>query len=153
VHKAIPPLIDLGNLMVVDYGAETTLYVVLPSFRSSFWLCSDETERETHLKALTRDNVQLLVNELFSLPRKTDSDGTFVELPLASMALPRSKPLPEARAKEKTRWERFAERKGIPKRGKRTSHVYDETSKEYLPRHGSKSAKNQPLANWCEEIN
>ena len=94
------------------------------------------------------------MNDLFSLPRRTDTDGTFVELPLAIMALPRAKPLPDSIKKEKTKWEQFAERKGIDKRQpRRNAMVYDEQHKEYMPRHGAKSAKNQPLANWCEELN
>jgi Ribosome biogenesis regulatory protein (RRS1) len=108
---------------------------------------------------MTRDNVQLLMNDLFSLERKADTDGTYVTLPVASMSLPRAKPLPEAKAlKEKTKWQQFAERKGIQKKsdknrsGGRESHVFDDAHQSYLPRHGAKSAKNLPLAAWCEEL-
>ena len=109
---------------------------------------------EEQLINMTRDNVQLLINDLFSLVRRTDTDGTFVELPLAVMALPRAKPLPDSVIKEKTKWEQFAERKGIKRKvTDRNAMVYDDDHKDYLPRHGAKSAKNQPLADWCEELN
>lgn len=101
---------------------------------------------------MTRVNVQQLVNELFSLPRKSDEDGVYVELPLALMKLPRAKPLPSTTNLPKTKWEKFAAQKGIVKKPKRSAFIYDESHKEYLPRHGAKSAKNKPLANWVEEL-
>lgn len=32
------------------------------------------------------------------------------------------------------------------------SHLYDEARQEWRPRHGSKSAKNDPMNNWITEL-
>lgn len=65
-----------------------------------------------------------------------------------SQLFPRILPLPTIKAKSK--WEKFAEKKGISKR-KKSAKVYDEVSDKWLPRHGGKSAKNH-LDNWFQEI-
>ena len=53
-------------------------------------------------------------------------------LPKPSAPLPRAKPLPKPR--EPTKWEAFAQRKGIVKR-KRGREVFDEEAGEYRRRH------------------
>lgn len=53
--------------------------------------------------------------------------------------------------KKQTVWEQFAKFKGIQKR-KKSSHVYDEDRQEWRPRHGAKSKKNDPMANWITEL-
>mmetsp|Transcript_8994 Transcript_8994/g.17584 ORF Transcript_8994/g.17584 Transcript_8994/m.17584 type:complete len:320 (-) Transcript_8994:213-1172(-) len=93
-----------------------------------------------------RDNTQLLVNQIFSLPfSKTDS-GVAVTLPevtaKSALQLPRMMPLPKE--KPKTRWEKFAESKNIQKQ-KRGRLVWDDMTNDWVPRYGSKSAKNQEL--------
>jgi regulator of ribosome biosynthesis len=57
---------------------------------------------------------------------------------------------PKLETKTKTRWEKFAQRKGITKQRK-PGMVYNEELKEFLPRHGAHSAKNNALLNWCAE--
>lgn len=59
------------------------------------------------------------------------------------MKLPRSKPLPKEKAK--TRWEKFAEERGIQKK-KRSRLVYDDISKDWVPRWGYKSIKHRQAA-------
>jgi regulator of ribosome biosynthesis len=108
-----------------------------------------EHSLESELLSLSRDNAQLLVNEIFSLPTLTNEDGIFAKLPESKLALPRAKPIPQP--KPKTKWKKFAESKNIT-REKRSSMVYDENRKNYIPRYGSKSAKNDPMANWVEEL-
>jgi regulator of ribosome biosynthesis len=82
---------------------------------------------------LTRDNTQLIVNELFKLPVSSADAGVLATLPARTTVLPREKPLPKD--KPLTRWEKFAKTKGILNR-KRDRMVYDEDSGEYKPRWG-----------------
>lgn len=109
----------------------------------------NKVEVESHLALLARDNLQLLVNDLWKLPTTSSDVGPLVTLPVPTAALPRAKPVPVAR--EPTRWEKFARAKGIVKR-KKGSHEYDEERREWRPRHGAKSSKNDPMANWITEL-
>lgn len=59
------------------------------------------------------------------------------ELPEPTTQLPRAKPLPKPRAP--TKWEVFAQRKGITKH-KRSKDVWDEEAGEYKRRFGYKRA-------------
>lgn len=113
---------------------------------------SEDDERERVLLKLATENTQILVNSLFSLPKSSEEEGVAVSLPPKQLILPRMKPLPSSIKKPKTKWESFALKKGIKPRAKRPSHVFDESSKGWKPRHGSKSAKNHPLHNWVEEL-
>mmetsp|Transcript_17403 Transcript_17403/g.32811 ORF Transcript_17403/g.32811 Transcript_17403/m.32811 type:complete len:370 (+) Transcript_17403:76-1185(+) len=91
------------------------------------------------LLAQTRDNVQLLVNKIFSLPRKDTDEGAVIELPTDEVfRLPRQRPVPKVKAK--TRWEKFMEERNMRKR-KRSRLVWDETSQDWRPRYGFKSVK------------
>lgn len=66
-----------------------------------------------------------------------------LELPLPRYRLPREKPIPEA--KPQTKWEKFADMKGIQKR-KRSRMVFDEDAQEYKPRFGYGSKANEEPA-------
>lgn len=94
------------------------------------------------LLAISRDNVQLLINKLFRLPMTTSEEGMRIQLPDTELAfrIPREKPLPKV--KPKTRWEQFAEKKGIEKK-KRSKLVWDEESGDWRPRWGFKSVKHE----------
>ncbi|ORM42026.1 Ribosome biogenesis regulatory -like protein [Babesia sp. Xinjiang] len=88
---------------------------------------------------LSRDNTQLLVNRIFSLNRVTTSDGVFVSLPEEdAITMPRMYPLPKP--KKKTRWQLFAEARGI-KKHKRSRLVFDKAVNDWVPRWGYKSIK------------
>eukprot|EP00727_Mastigamoeba_balamuthi_P006567 m51a1_g2530 putative ribosome biogenesis regulatory protein (318) ;mRNA; f:240217-241487 len=115
---------DVGNLCAFD-GApiDMALYKKDPA------RCCAEACREA---------AQGLVAELFSLPTQPSIDGPVAMLPKGTTKIPREKHVPVP--KEKTRWEKFAERKGIMKK-KRPQMVYDELTDKYLPRHGYKSVK------------
>ena len=107
------------------------------------------------LVKFSRDNVQLLLNRVFQLPLSTDNkSGPMVVLPPASenaVTLPRAMSLPKASVA--TRWEKFAADRGISKK-KRSRMVWDETSKDWVPRWGSNSIKhNEDKANtWVMEV-
>lgn len=76
-----------------------------------------------------------------------------MSLPPPTTPLPREKPLP--RPKEKTRWERFAEKKGITKdrRGEVGGNkVYDEEKGEWVPKYGYKGRNKGPEGEWIVEV-
>lgn len=89
---------------------------------------------------MTRDNTQLVVNELFKLPVNSADAGVLAILPNRTTVLPREKPLPKE--KPLTRWEKFAKVKGIQNK-KRDRMVYDEETGEYKPRWGYKGPKEE----------
>ncbi|CAD7953723.1 unnamed protein product [Amoebophrya sp. A25] len=112
---------------------------------------------QTHLLSHTRDNVQLLMNKVFtSLPQESAETGTIgilrghYDSPKDAFRLPRQKPCPSK--KEMTRWEKFAKERNIHKR-KKSKLVFDETTGGWSRRYGYKSAKqNAEKAQWCIEV-
>lgn len=72
---------------------------------------------------MARAITQSLVAQLFALPSEPVSGGRLAMLPDPTMRLPREKPLPKPR--ELTKWEKFAQKKGIVKK-KRSKLQYDE---------------------------
>jgi len=149
VDKPIPNTFDLGNLATFD-----------PNPLDNAKLKSD-TEREEYLTSVTRDNVQLLINQILSLPVKTTTDSqisstgqnstmTLIQLPEPTTQLPREKAIPKAKAP--TKWEQFAAKKGIKPKAKEGKMVYDEASGEWVPKWGYKG-KNKDLDNqWLVEV-
>ena len=83
---------------------------------------------------------QSLVARIFQLPVEPSAVGPIAQLPAPTTQLPRSKPLPKPR--EPTRWEKFAQQKGIQKR-KGTKLVYDEHNQEWRRRFGYNRASNK----------
>lgn len=145
VEKAIPVSYDLGNLAIADSNPL-------------------ESVNEQQLYDITRDNVQLLVNQLLQLPvRRTaesiassgnqDSTQVLFQLPEPLWDLPREKPVPKD--KPKTRWEEFAAKKGISKKSKNGKLVFDEESQSWVPKWGyggiNKKGDNQWLMELDEE--
>ncbi|KAI8074401.1 ribosome biogenesis regulatory protein-domain-containing protein [Gongronella butleri] len=106
-------------------------------------------EKEAYLKDLTRDNVQLVVNGIFELPVKSSDHGILATLPDRTTVLPREKPIPKD--KPMTRWEKFAQQKGIQNR-KRERMVYDEDKEEYVPRWGYKGGAKDTTQDWLIEV-
>lgn len=82
---------------------------------------------------------QSLFRTVFSLPSESAAPdpGRVAHLPAPTTRLPREKPLPKPRPP--TKWEVFAQRKGITKE-KRSKAVYDETTGEWKRRYGYKRA-------------
>ena len=123
-----PVDVDVGNLVVSESG-------VLE--REKFSLSGGgltREEREENIRRHARDVLQRLVGELFALPSESDVNGRFALLPPGQTKFPRSLPLPSL-VKPKTKWEQFAEEKGIKKR-KRSKMVFDEQQDEWKRRHG-----------------
>ncbi|CUM66808.1 uncharacterized protein PRCAT00004491001 [Priceomyces carsonii] len=150
VDKPIPISYDLGNLATFD-----------PNPLENDKL-QNENQRETYLTSVTRDNVQLLINQILSLPLKTTTDTqgsstgqnstmTLIQLPEPTTPLPREKAIPKP--KPPTKWEQFAARKGIKSKAKDGKMVYDEETGEWVPKWGYKG-KNKDLDDqWLVELN
>lgn len=144
VEKSIPVTYDLGNLAVFDTNVIDRNDVD-----------SSNAKRETAIKDMTRDNVQLLINQLLSLPIKTTTDAAnstvaLLQLPEPSAELPREKPLPKP--KQLTKWEKFAAKKGIKSKTKEGKMVYDEASGEWVPKWGYKGANKKLDNQWLVEV-
>lgn len=150
VDKPIPVNYDLGNLTVFDSNV-----IEGDDFDTS------NADREENIKKLTRDNVQLLINQILSLPMKTTTESvggsgdqsasvTLLELPEPISDLPREKPLPKP--KPPTKWEKFAAKKGIQPKAKSGKTVYDEASGEWVPKWGYKGKNKQLDDQWLVEI-
>ena len=65
---------------------------------------------------MARDDVQLLINRIFELPTDRVENEIIVKLPPPTTRIPRAKPVPKA--KQLTKWEKFAKEKGITTRKK-----------------------------------
>ncbi|KAI8375276.1 ribosome biogenesis regulatory protein [Choanephora cucurbitarum] len=134
VEKLVPLDFDLNLLAAFDTNAldEKTL--------------KTKNNVEKYLSELTRDNTQLIVNELFKLPVTSADAGVLAQLPERTSVLPREKPLPKD--KPLTRWEKFAKAKGIQNK-KRDRMVYDEETGDYVPRWGYKPKQEGQLeSDW-----
>lgn len=110
---------------------------------------------ETRLTAVARDAAQSLLNHLLTTrPITTDKDSGVVlmGLPPPSFQLPREKRVPAPRAK--TKWEVFAERKGIGKDGRKANSglVYDEERGEWRKKWGYKGVNKDAESQWLVEV-
>ena len=104
-----------------------------------------------------------MFKELFELKKqqkaKEGDDGEILEytkaqylvtLPDPKIVTPRAKPAPKE--KPKTKWEKFREEKGLPARKKRSRLVFDEITKDWVPRWGPGSKKKiEEKHNWLLE--
>jgi regulator of ribosome biosynthesis len=104
---------------------------------------------EEHLQSLARDGTQALINALFSLPTKSSPDGSLAQLPPPVYQLPRAKPLPKP--KPPTKWERFAQAKGIQKKRKEKK-VWDEEKQEWVNRWGKDAKNKEKEDQWITEV-
>ncbi|KAL8957383.1 MAG: hypothetical protein Q9193_005326 [Seirophora villosa] len=133
VTKPIPYTFDLGNLLVNDPNP-------LPPHPS-----------DAHLSATARDCAQALINQLLTTcPITSSVDGVHMTLPPPTTPLPREKPLPAV--KEKTKWEKFAEKKGIKDKKKEGKMVFDEETQEWVPKWGYKGRNKEGEQDWIVEI-
>ncbi|XP_063779900.1 ribosome biogenesis regulatory protein homolog [Pseudophryne corroboree] len=135
VHKELELQYDPGSLLAIDPNPPDT-----KRFR--------QLNRAEFLRSLARDNTQLLINQLWTLPTHRVQEMVVAELPDPSTRLPREKPVPKPRAP--TRWEEFARLKGIQKK-KKTNLVWDEVHKEWRRRWGYKRAKDD-TKDWLIEV-
>lgn len=100
------------------------IYMMIFSFCFNLFsnlLCRNS--KDQYLADLTRDNVQLIVNELWKQPTERVEECIVARLPAPSFVLPRSRKCPVA--KPLTKWEQFALEKGIQKT-KKDKKVFDE---------------------------
>ena len=82
---------------------------------------------QAFLDTIARDNVQIIVNDVWKLPTDRDEDGNLLaRLPAGTTVIPRFQPVPKP--KPPTKWEQYAKAKGITKR-KKTKLVWDEELK------------------------
>ncbi|AOA60676.1 Ribosomal protein L11 binding protein [Komagataella phaffii CBS 7435] len=148
VDKPIPVAYDLGNLAVFDSNP-------LESNK-----LSDASQVNEYLEQVTRDNTQLLINQILSQPVRNTTDSVsegqeasiaLITLPDPSTPLPREKSVPKPR--EMTRWEKFAAKKGIQAKGKTGKMIYDEESGEWVPKWGYKGNNKQLDNQWLVEMN
>lgn len=137
VNRDIEPDVDVGNLCATDLTPTDDAL-------------TDKTAADLSecLRALARDTTQVLINSIWELPTERSTLGVTARLPRPVTSLPREKPLPEN--KPKSKWERFADEKGIKAKGKRGRMIFDEASQAYLPRYGYKSKNNDDP--WCIEV-
>lgn len=129
VKKEDDLVYDLGNLAAFDTHPFTY-----------------KNEKELALHA--RENVQLLINQIFDLPREMSDMGPLAKLPEPSLTIPREKPLPKP--KVETKWEKFAKEKGIDKR-KKSRMQFDEEKEEWAPSWGYKRAGDD-MKDWAVEM-
>jgi regulator of ribosome biosynthesis len=133
VSKAIPYTFDLGNLLCNDSNP-------LPAHPDS-----------STIDAAARDCAQALINQLLTTcPITSTQDGVSIALPDTTTPLPREKSIPTA--KEPTKWERFAAKKGISGKRKEGSKVYDEESGEWVNKWGYKGANKKGEEEWLVEV-
>ncbi|KAM5158136.1 ribosome biogenesis regulatory protein homolog isoform 2-T2 [Mantella aurantiaca] len=135
VDKELELQFDLGNLLAIDPN---------PADGKDF----RQQKRDVFLRSLARDNTQLLINQLWTLPTQRLEEAVVASLPDPSTRLPREKPIPKPRAP--TRWEEFAKLKGIRKK-KKTNLVWDGVHKEWRRRWGYKRA-NDDTKDWLIEV-
>eukprot|EP00123_Amoebidium_parasiticum_P014923 comp22702_c2_seq1/m.35224 comp22702_c2_seq1/g.35224 ORF comp22702_c2_seq1/g.35224 comp22702_c2_seq1/m.35224 type:complete len:311 (-) comp22702_c2_seq1:80-1012(-) len=129
-----PLTYDLGNLAAFDTAPLDNKLM--------------KADTEAYLKALSRDNCQLLINQIWQLPVERREDAYVCELPAPTTHLPREKPIPQPKAQ--TKWEKFAEAKGIQKR-KKSRMVFDEERQDWAPRWGYNRA-NDETKDWIKVL-
>lgn len=137
VEKATPYTFDLGYLLVEDPNPVEL----------------DHSSLEQSLAELARDGAQSLINQLLTTcPLTSTSDGVLLGLPQPATRLPREKPVPQPKAP--TKWERFAEKKGImPKRREaRRNLAFDEDSKEWKRKWGYGGLNKKGENDWVVEV-
>jgi len=136
--KPQPYNFDLGNLLCNDPNP-------LPSLADN---------KEATLQAVARDTAQALINQLLTtcpITKSTDDQSLQLNLPPPTTLLPREKPVPKE--KEKTKWEKFAAKKGIKPKKRDGKLAFDETSKEWKPKYGYKGKKGEGVQDdWLVEI-
>ncbi|KAM3414759.1 Ribosome biogenesis regulatory protein [Cercospora zeina] len=142
-----PYTFDLGNLMCQDPNP-------LPSSLSS--TTTTPIEKEQILSTLAQKCAQALIHQLLAQPiTRNESDSSLqISLPAPEFPLPREKPVPKE--KEKTKWERFAEKKGIKAKRKDGKMEFDEERKEWKAKYGYGSQiRRRPgevEADWIQEV-
>ncbi|XP_054283870.1 ribosome biogenesis regulatory protein homolog [Macrosteles quadrilineatus] len=135
VDKLIELTYDLGTLLASDIND-----LDVKELRSN---------KEKYLKSLARDNTQLLFNKIWELPTENVEDAIVVNLPDQKYVLPREKRIP--RPKPLTKWQKFAQEKGL-KKTKKSKLTWDDVLKKWVPMHGYKRAAAEREREWLVEV-
>ncbi|XP_055535041.1 ribosome biogenesis regulatory protein homolog [Wyeomyia smithii] len=135
VEKHLEVGIDIGHLMVTDPN-----YFDDDQFRA---------DKEQYLLNLTRDNTQLLINNIWELPTERVEESVVAKITPPRFALPRARKLPVP--KPLTKWEQIAKAKGIKKRT-RDKKVYDEVLDKWVPTYGYQRYKAEKEKDWVLEV-
>ncbi|EMC91266.1 hypothetical protein BAUCODRAFT_28398 [Baudoinia panamericana UAMH 10762] len=133
-----PFTFDLGHLLCTDTNPVPT---------------TTDTDREAILAARAQACAQGLINQLLTacpIHRSQESGDLQIKLPNPTTQLPREKPVPKE--KEKTKWERFAEKKGIKAKKKDGKLAYDEARGEWVPKYGYKGKDAGKGDDWLVEV-
>ncbi|KAK5173592.1 uncharacterized protein LTR77_002273 [Saxophila tyrrhenica] len=138
--KPQPLACDLGHLLCTDPNP-------LPSLTSA----PTPADREAILASTARDCAQTLINQLLTNCPISRSEGEDLQitLPAPEYQLPREKPVPKE--KEKTKWEKFAAKKGIQKKRKDGKKVFDEGKGDWVAKYGYKGKDNEG-GDWLVEV-
>ncbi|XP_055378832.1 ribosome biogenesis regulatory protein homolog [Condylostylus longicornis] len=121
-------------------------------------LCTDPNDinaeqlkenKENFLQELTRDNVQLLLNEIWDLPTERIDECVVAKLPPSTTILPRLRKIPGP--KVLTKWEKFAKEKGIKKR-KKDKKIFDQELDKWVPTYGYRRAEAEKSKDWVLEV-
>ena len=139
--KPQPLTCDLGHLLCNDPNP-------LPSLRSA----TTDAEREAIIASTARDCAQTLINQLLTNCPITRSEGEDLQisLPVPEFQLPREKPVPKE--KEKSKWEKFAAKKGIQKKRKDGKLEFDEAKGDWKPKYGYKGKNTDAGGDWLVEV-
>ncbi|CCJ30572.1 unnamed protein product [Pneumocystis jirovecii] len=136
--KSIPLKLDLGNLCAFNFNPLD--------------ICSLENNKEEYIMSLSKTNIEILVNKIFSLSKITTLDGFFIELPEPITTLPREKSI--QKSKPETKWKKFARIKRIKPKNKIDGKlIYDENEKKWVPKWGYKGKNKNTENQWLIEIN
>ncbi|KAK6643042.1 hypothetical protein RUM43_004545 [Polyplax serrata] len=135
VEKHLELEYDLGNLLAFDENELNAAKL--------------KSNPNAYLKALARDNTQLLFNKIWELPIQKIDDITKVTLPKPQYVLPRALPVPIPRGP--TKWEKFAKEKGIVKK-KKDKLKWDDILKKWVPLYGYKRAEAERAKEWVLEV-
>ncbi|GJQ73311.1 hypothetical protein Trydic_g13682 [Trypoxylus dichotomus] len=121
-------------------------------------LCVDKNEldsgllsknKEDYIQKLTRDNVQLLLNQIWGLPTEKIDDVVVAKLPKPTYILPRARHVPKP--KPLTKWQEYAKLKGIQKK-KKSKLSWDEQLQKWIPLYGYKRAQVTRDKDWLLEV-
>ncbi|XP_054012425.1 ribosome biogenesis regulatory protein homolog [Hylaeus anthracinus] len=138
VHKDVELETDVGSLLAFDYNTLNIKEL--------------KSQPEQHLKNLTRDNVQILINKIWELPTERIDEVIVAKLPKPEYVLPRSREIPKP--KPLTKWQQFAKQKGITSNKKNKSKLkWDDELKKWIPKFGYKRSKAEEQKEWLVEVN
>ncbi|XP_043289946.1 ribosome biogenesis regulatory protein homolog [Venturia canescens] len=137
VEKLVDLDIDEGTLLASDYNELDVAQL--------------KSDADEYLKGLTRDNVQLLINKVWSLPTERVDEAVVAKLPKPKYIIPRSRTIPKPRPL--TKWQQFAKDKGIRTKKKGRSKLqWDDELRKWVPTFGYQKVKAQEQKEWLVEL-